>query len=147
VTNELPTSRNVVALHRKVTNELPLVGLWLLCIERVTYELFTSRTVAALRRKGDLRASTSRNVVALRRGHLALLVGRLAEFSTSLSSDTHFGEQARRLYRQSGVATPLKVIKSLVRLFLKLRRNRVIGLYSPGWQLKSKLAGQVHMTG
>jgi hypothetical protein len=28
---------------------------------------------------------------------------------------------------------------------MKLRRNRDIGLYSPGWQLKSKLAGQVHM--
>ena len=30
---------------------------------------------------------------------------------------------------------------------MKLRRNRDIGLYSPGWQLKSKLAGQVHMAG
>jgi hypothetical protein len=30
---------------------------------------------------------------------------------------------------------------------MKLKRNRDIGLYSPGWQLKSKLAGQVHMAG
>jgi hypothetical protein len=28
---------------------------------------------------------------------------------------------------------------------MKLRWNREIGLYSPGWQLKFKLAGQVHM--
>jgi hypothetical protein len=34
--------------------------------------------VVALRRKRDWRASTSRTVVALRRGHLALLVGRLS---------------------------------------------------------------------
>jgi hypothetical protein len=28
---------------------------------------------------------------------------------------------------------------------MKLRPNRDIGHYSPGWQLNSKLAGQVHM--
>jgi hypothetical protein len=84
-------------------------------------------------------------VLALRCGHLALLVGRLAELPTSLSSDPAFEEQARRLYRQSGGANPLKVSESLVRLFLKLKRNRGIGHYSPGWQLKSKLAGQIHM--
>jgi hypothetical protein len=30
---------------------------------------------------------------------------------------------------------------------LKLRQNRDIALYSQGWQLKSKLAGQVRMAG
>jgi hypothetical protein len=66
---------------------------------------------------------------------------------TSLSSDPAFGEQPRRLYRQSGGATPLKVSESLVRPLLELMRNRDIGFYTVGWQLKSKLSGQVHMAG
>jgi hypothetical protein len=57
-------------------------------------------------------------MAAMRRGHLALLVGRLAELPTSLSSNPAFGNQALRFYRQPGGATPLKVSGSLVRILL-----------------------------
>jgi hypothetical protein len=61
----------VVALASKLClTSFPLVGLLLLCYAMVTKEL-----------------PTSINVVAL---HLALLVGRLAELPTSLSSDPAF---------------------------------------------------------
>jgi hypothetical protein len=79
VTSELPTSRTVVALRRKGD-------------ERAS----TSRTLVALCRKGDKRASTSRTVVALRRGHLALLVGRLAELPP-LSLPSSFWRASPRL--------------------------------------------------
>jgi hypothetical protein len=62
----------------RVTKELPKVRLWLLCVERVTIELSTSKNLVALRRKGVKRAFNSMAVVVLRRGHLALLVGRLS---------------------------------------------------------------------
>jgi hypothetical protein len=69
--------------------------------------------------QGDQRASNSRTVVALRRGHLTLLVGRAAELPTSLSSDPAFGKQAHRLYIESGGATTRNVSKSLDRLLLE----------------------------
>jgi hypothetical protein len=48
---------------------------------------------------------------------LALLGVRLSRVAPlSLSSDPAFGEQARRLYRQTGGDTPPKVIKILGRL-------------------------------
>jgi hypothetical protein len=52
----------------------PLLLVGLLCgsssFAKVTNKLPTSRTVVALRRKGDKRTSTSKTLVVLRRGHL-----------------------------------------------------------------------------
>jgi hypothetical protein len=69
---------------------------------------------------------TRRTVVALRRGLLALLVRRLAEFLASLSSDPAFEEQTCCLYRQSGGANPLSVNESIVRLLVETEVESVV---------------------
>jgi hypothetical protein len=55
---------------------------------------------------------------------------------TPLSSDPAFGEQARRLYRQSGGATPPKESKNIGRLILCRCGGSIsirgIRLYGPG---------------
>jgi hypothetical protein len=88
----------------------PLVPVGLSCgsssFAKATNELLTSRTVVSLHRKGDYRASTSRTEVALRRGYLALLVGRLSVVAL-LSLPTQPLESKPAAYIDNPAAIPL----------------------------------------
>jgi hypothetical protein len=97
----------------RLTRELPLGVLWLLCVAGTSF---------------------ARSTAQLSCTHL------------SLSSYPTFGEQRRRLHRQSDGATPQKRKRKSSKTFTtQLRRNRDIGLYSPVWRPKSNLAAQVQL--
>jgi hypothetical protein len=73
----------------------------------VTDEFLTIRTVVALLLKGVERAFTSRTVVALRRGHRDLLVGRLSSVAR-LSLPTQLSESKPAAYVDNPAALPSK---------------------------------------
>jgi hypothetical protein len=105
-----PLSEYNLLLTRRLTSySLVLVGLS--CgsssFAKVIDKLPASRTVVAMRRKGDLQASTTRIVVTLRRVHLALLVGRLSSVA-HLSLQTQLLESKPAACIENPAAPPLQ---------------------------------------